>query len=198
MKMKPRHLVRLFPRIWRVRYGPEFEALLEASSLTRRDAVDVLRRAAAEWIAHTNIGRVVLGAGLALLATVLANGLAAVTRISLTHQDWPMGLAIAFGLTELGMSSRFLWCALTGTRVQVSEQKAWIAALFMSSTAGQWGALAALGESPLSPLWTLWMTLSGVMVMSCTTALAMSRIGPRGFPPVQLHKRPPARPLGLA
>lgn len=196
MKMKPRHLVRLFPRTWRARYGAEFEALLESSHLTRREVVDVLRRAAAEWITHTNIGRAALGSGLGLLATVLATMLAALTPRRLG--DWPMGLSIAFGLAEFGMSCRFLWCALTGTRVRVSEQKAWIATLFVSSTAAQWGALAALWKPPPSSLSIMWMTLTVLMIVSCTNALAMSRIGPRGFPPVQLRKLPPARPLGLA
>jgi hypothetical protein len=196
MPLTPRHLVRLFPRIWRVRYGTEFEALLESSHLTRREVADVLRRAAAEWIAHTNIGRAVLGAGLGLLATVLATMLAALTPRRLG--DWPMGLSIAFGLAEFGMSCRFLWCALTGTRVRVSEQKAWIATLFVSSTAAQWGALAALWNPPPASLSIMWMTLTVLMIVSCTNALAMSRIGPRGFPPVQLRKRPPTRPLGLA
>ena len=196
MKITPRHLVRMFPRTWRVRYGTEFEALLESSHLTRREVVDVLRRAAAEWIAHTNIGRAVLGAGLGLLATALATVLAAMTPTTL--YEWPIGLSFVFGLAELGMSCRFLWCALTGTRVRLSEQKAWVATLFVSSTAAQWGAQVALWRPEPSLLWTMWMTLTVLMIVSCTNALAMSRIGPRGFPPVQLRKRPPARPLGLA
>jgi hypothetical protein len=196
MKIEPRHLVRVFPRTWRARYGLEFEALLESSHLTRREVADVLRRAAAEWIAHTNIGRAALGAGLALLATGLAKVLAAATPATL--YEWPIGLSFLFGLVELGMSCRFLWCALTGTRVRVSEQKAWIATLFVSSTAAQWGAQVALWRPEPSSLWTMWMTLTVLMIVSCTNALAMSRMGPRRIPPVQLRKLPPARPLGLA
>jgi hypothetical protein len=198
MPLTPRHLVRLFPRIWRVRYGVEFEALLESSQLTWREVGDVLRRAAAEWIAHTNIGRIILGAGLAFLGAVLASVLAAMTPGALRHHEWPIGLLVVFGLAEMGMGCRFMWCALTGTRVGIAEQKAWITALFVTSTAAQWGALVAQWVPPPSSLSTLWMTQMSLMVMSCTNSLAMSRIGPRGFPPVQLHKRPPARPLGLA
>ena len=197
MKIKPRHLVRLFPRTWRARYGTQFEVLLESAPVSRRDVVDVLRLVA-EWIAHTNIGRIMLGAGLGFLATVVAILLAAVTPNGLAHHDWPMGLSITFGLIEFGMSCRFLWCAVTGTRVRAAEQKAWIAGLFVTSTAAQWGALVAQGIPPPSSLLTMWMTLTSVMVMSCTISLAMSRLGPRGFPSVQLRTRPPERPLGMA
>lgn len=42
MKRLARHLARLYPRPWRVRYGREFEALLEDANLTWRDLGDVI------------------------------------------------------------------------------------------------------------------------------------------------------------
>jgi hypothetical protein len=38
-------LVRLYPRAWRARYEEEFRALLEATPMTRRDAIDIARGA---------------------------------------------------------------------------------------------------------------------------------------------------------
>jgi hypothetical protein len=138
MPLTPRHLVRLFPRIWRVRYGAEFEALLESSPLTRRNVVDVVRRAAGEWIAHTAIGRLILGGALAAIGNLLAAGLAAISPRDLQGENWPIVLVITFGLVEVGMSCRFLWCALTRTRTLASEQTAWIVALFVMSIASRW------------------------------------------------------------
>ena len=45
MKRLARHLARLYPRPWRVRYGREFEALLEDANLTWRDLGDVIAEA---------------------------------------------------------------------------------------------------------------------------------------------------------
>src|SRR6185437_2256850 len=46
-------LLRLYPRAWRQRYGPEFTALLEQQPLTPRSVLDVVRGALdAHWTAR--------------------------------------------------------------------------------------------------------------------------------------------------
>lgn len=46
-------LVRLYPRAWRERYGPEFMALLEEQPLTLRSVLDIVRGALdAHWLAR--------------------------------------------------------------------------------------------------------------------------------------------------
>ena len=45
MKRLGRHLARLYPRWWRTRYGPEFDALLEDANLTCLDLYGVVRSA---------------------------------------------------------------------------------------------------------------------------------------------------------
>ena len=194
--MSNRRLVRLFPRIWRERYGGEFEALLESSRLTRRDVADVVRRAAGEWIAHTMIGRIILGTVLAASATVLAAGLTALTPVDVAQQNWPIVTLVAFGLLDLGMSCRFLWCALMRERILAREQTAWMTALFVTSIATQWGARVVLtaatmpGIAMLVAMWT-------IFVQSSMQTMAMSRILPHGQVPHRLRKGPAARPLGL-
>ena len=154
----------------------------------------MLRRAAAEWLANTVIGRVILGTGLAAIGTALAAGLAMISPGELQDQNWPIVMPIAFGLTEVAMGCRFLWCALTRTRTLGSEQTAWIAALFMTSIAAQWSARVLLPnvESLSSDT-----AISAILIQSCMVTLAMSRILPRGRAVVQLRIRPSARPLGL-
>ena len=196
--MSPRRLVRLFPRLWRDRYGVEFEALLESTPLTRRSVADVVRRAAGEWIANTVIGRIILGTVLAAAATGLAAGLAAVMPTELWEQNWPIVTLVAFGLVDLGVSCRFLWCALMRERILPREQKAWMSALFVASIATQWGARIVFmqpgfGSGPWMVIAVWFMLVQGSM-----QTMAMSRILPHGQEPRRLHKRPAARPLGLA
>ena len=194
MPLTPRGLVRLFPRTWRARYGAEFEALLESSTLTRRNVTDVLRRAAAEWLANTVIGRLILGTGLAAIGTALAAGLAMISPRELQDQNWLIVTPIAFGLTEVAMGCRFLWCALTRTRTLAPEQTAWIAAVFLTSIAAKWGARVMFpGVESLSIDTATW----GILIQNCMVTLAMSRILPRGRAVVQLRQRASARPLGL-
>jgi hypothetical protein len=194
LKIKPRHLIRLFPRTWRARYGAEFEALLESSTLTRRDVADVLWRAASEWIAHTVIGRLILGSVLAAIGTALAGGLAAISPQELQHASWPIAMSLAFGLTEVAMGCRFLWCALTRTRAADREQTAWIATLFVTSIAAHWGTRMTFPSSDsLASDVAIW----AILVQSSMISLSMSRILPRGHEAARLRVHPSARPLGL-
>jgi len=194
MPVTPRRLVRLFPRTWRARYGAEFEALLESSPLTRRTVTDVLRRAAAEWIANTVIGRLILGTGLAALGTALAAALAEISAHELHGPTWPLVMSLAFGLTEIAMACRFLWCAINRTRTLAPEQTAWIVALFVTSVAAKWAARMMFPAAESHPSDTaIW----GMLIQSCMVTLSMSRILPRAHAAVQRRTRPSNRPLGL-
>jgi hypothetical protein len=196
--MTPHRLVRLFPRTWRARYGAEFQVLLESSPLTRRDSVDVLRRAADEWLARTMIGRIIVGTSLAVAGTVLAAGLAAVSPLELQQWSWPMVLALAFGMVEIGMACRFLWCALMRERIPAREQRNWMFALFLTSVAAQWGARVVVPESGYASQAPMLFAMWCVFVQSSMQTLAMSRILPRGYEASRLRTRPSARPLGLS
>jgi len=196
MPMTPRQLVRLFPRTWRARYGAEFEALLESSPLTRRNVTDVLRRAASEWIAHTVIGRLILAASLVAIGTALAAGLAAISPGGLQDHGWPNGMSVAFGLVEMGMGWRFLWCALSRVRIEDGEQQVWISALFAGFVAAQWGARVVFVRTDFISSSAM-TAMSAMLIQGCIQTLAMSRILPRGRAVVQLRTTPSARPLGL-
>jgi len=62
----PGRLLRLYPPLWRSRYGDEFLALLEAAPITRAVVRDTVRAAAWEWIRWTRIGRVALAFAIAV------------------------------------------------------------------------------------------------------------------------------------
>ncbi len=200
MKMKPRHLVRLFPRTWRARYGAEFEALLDATDLTRQDVRNIVQHAAGEWIATTITGRVVLGVFLSSVATGVALGLAilAPEGAFAGQQPWTLEFSALFALVMLAMACRYTWCVVTCTRAGGREQIFWIVATFVSSTLAQWGQIVGwpYGGSPRVP--TLWVLAAVFMTTNCMDTLAISRIVPRAQTPVRLRRRPPARPLGLA
>src|SRR5262245_25166298 len=72
MTIRPQHLVRLFPRQWRRRYGDEFLALLEKTAVDRKVVFDTMRAAAGEWVFHTFTARVAMGLVLATVANVTA------------------------------------------------------------------------------------------------------------------------------
>lgn len=199
MKITPRDLVRLFPRTWRARYGAEFEALLDATDLTRQDVLDILRHAAVEWIAHSVIGRVVLGVALASVATVVALGLVAISP-STAIGSWPIGLSALFGFLLAATSIRFLVCLASRKRASGREQAVWIAALFVTCAAGQWGQMVGWRESSVAgpSVLSIWSVATLLMTSICMNTLGWSRVLPRGQAPVRLRQRPPARPLGLA
>jgi hypothetical protein len=198
--MKPRHLVRLFPRTWQARYGAEFEALLDANDLTWQDVLDILRHAAVEWIATTIPGRIVLGALLSSLTTVVAAGLAILAPAAVVagQQLWTLEFSLLFGLVMTAMSLRFAWCVYTGARAGAREQIFWIAGMSVASVLAQWGQMVGWrdGMSPGVPV--IWAFAALFMTTDCMHMLAMSRILPHGEAPSRLRRRPPAHPLGLA
>jgi hypothetical protein len=200
LKIKPRHLIVLFPRTWRARYGVEFEAMLEASDLTPHDVRNILWYAIRERVATTMTGRVVLGTFLSSLATLVALGLATLAPAGVVagHQLWTIELSVPFGLVMTAMSLRFAWCVYTGTRIGGREQVLWIAWMSVVSVLAQWGQMVGWrdGMSPGVPV--IWALAAIFMTTDCVNTLAMSRILPHGQAPSRLRQRPPARPLGLA
>src|SRR5688572_21667426 len=56
MRIKPRHLLRLYPRQWRARYGDEFLALLEREGTTSRVVLNVLAGAFDAWMSPRSFG----------------------------------------------------------------------------------------------------------------------------------------------
>ena len=199
MRIKPRQLVHLFPRTWRARYGAEFEAMLEATELQRDDVRNIVRHAAGEWIAHTVIGRFVLGVALASVATLIALGLVAISPRG-SIGSWPIELSALFGFLLAATSIRFLVCLATRTRASGREQALWIATLFVTCAAGQWGQMVGWRESSVAgpSVLSIWSVATLLMTSTCLNTFGWSRILPRGQAPVQLRQRPPARPLGLA
>jgi len=79
--VKPTTLLRLYPRLWRMRYGSEFLAMLESTPPSRRRTVDVVRAAAWEWLRWTRTGRIIIAVIVAAPVTALALLLA---------QAWPV------------------------------------------------------------------------------------------------------------
>ena len=200
MKINRRHLVRMFPRTWRARYGAEFEALLDASDLTPHDVLNICWHAAGEWVSTTMTGRIALGVLLSSLGTVVALGLAALAPggIVARQQLWTIEFSLPFGLLMAAMSFRFAWCVLTGTRVGGREQIVWITAMFGTSTLAQWGQMVGWPDSVSPGVLVIWAFAALFMTTDCVNTLAMSRILPRDQVHSRLRRRPPARPLGLA
>jgi hypothetical protein len=94
----PRRLLRLYPGLFRLRYGAEFVALLEQTPITRAVVFDTIRAATWEWLRWTRIGRLVLAL---LIAAPLA-----VVQSALT-QRWPSPLAGVLN-APIGWSSFWL------------------------------------------------------------------------------------------
>ena len=61
MKRVARNLAGLYPREWRLRYGKEFDALLEDTNLTLRDLLDVIAGALRMQWRSWNAGRILEG-----------------------------------------------------------------------------------------------------------------------------------------
>lgn len=196
MNITPRRLVRLFSRTWRLRYGAEFCALLEATDLTHKDVLDIVRHAAVEWVTNTITGRMILGLILSSVATLAAFGLT-----TFAHPEIAQGLPLSafWGFVSAAMGLRFAWCVYFGRRTGAREQSLWIAAMFLTSAFGQWGQIVGFRDSSVPPpaVPVIWGFATLFMVANCMNTFAMSRVFPRGQAQVQLRKRPPLRPLGL-
>ena len=178
----------------------EFEALLDASELTPHDVLDIVRHAAGEWVATTMTGRMVLGAFLSSLATVVALGLARLAPggVFAGQQLWTLEFSALFGCVMAAISVRFTWCLFTSTRAGGREQVFWIAAMFGTSALAQWGQMVGWAGRVSYGVLVIWAVAAILMTTDCMNMLTMSQILPRGHVPSRLRKRPPASPLGLA
>lgn len=90
-----KHLLRLYPRAWRDRYGEEFEALLEQRSRSLRDSVDIVRGALDARL-HVHRGRNLMRntfihlAGLSLLLAGSLSILGAINRYGFLLSSGPI------------------------------------------------------------------------------------------------------------
>jgi len=145
MTFTPQQLLRLYPGLWRVRYGSEFLALLEKTPLTRTVVVDVIRLAAREWIGHTRIGRLFLGCIVAEAATLMAYGLSRVVPptafFGAYRMDSISGIVL-FGLSSL--TPLLVGSLLIILRTRHDRQFTWLglpyqlAALFGAAAWSEW------------------------------------------------------------
>jgi hypothetical protein len=89
--MRVSHLLRLYPRAWRARYGDEMAALLEERRLGRRERLDLIRGALDAWT-HPATPSVV-----PVLAALSGGGLWTIVATAVLVQpvplDWPGYLA---------------------------------------------------------------------------------------------------------
>ena len=106
MDLTPVRLLRLFPGLWRLRYGAEFLALLESAPVTRTIMVDVVRSAAQEWVTRTRIGRLLIGLAVsivgALCATTLTRVVPPQTLISDLARPWSFASVAMLALVGAG------------------------------------------------------------------------------------------------
>jgi|SRR5581483_1765378 len=100
--MRPAHLLRLYPRAWRERYGDEFLAMLASSEWTIARQLDVARGAADAWLSR-DVGHIVSATdgGSMLTKTLRCDG-----RAGVTPRDGLAGaavmLALAWGVKAAG------------------------------------------------------------------------------------------------
>lgn len=110
----PKRLLRLYPPLWRLRYGDEFLALLETTAITRPIVWDVIRAAARER-RETRAGRLVLSmvlGAVTFLAVRIASALVPVSRLYRLRMEWGMlGLLINPILVAMGLAyvRSFAW-----------------------------------------------------------------------------------------
>ena len=212
--MTPRQLLRLYPRQWRRRYGDEFLAVVENTTIDGRVIRDVLRAAAGEWIFETLTGRIVL----ALIVTTIASAIAQWLRASiptsagielladgtrLVSPAWPVSFGVVAATLQLMFYLRSIVAFFPRrlTRMTRPELVLWMVLFGIASAASQWGDLVlwdATGVTPDSPF-EIWrrhaLQLSSALMMNCLFAAMFNpRYEPR-MPP--RPGSPPARPLGL-
>ena len=158
MRLTPARLLRLYPGLWRLRYGAEFLALLESAPLTGTVVMDVVRSAAQEWLTRTRIGRLLIGLGVSIVGAWCALALIRVvppqTLISDLARPWSstsVGLLILVGvatwsagwlliLAKTRRDRRYNWI---GLREQV-------VVLFVSTVCVNWTVLVVFPNANLA------------------------------------------------
>jgi hypothetical protein len=145
MTFTPKRLLRLFPGLWRVRYGDEFLALLETTPVTRDVVLDVMRAASREWIGHTRIGRLFLGCIVAEAATLVAYGMSRLVPPTAFFGDHRMDSLSGIVLVGFsGLAPLLVGSLLIILRTRHDRRFAWLglpyqlAALFGAAAWSQW------------------------------------------------------------
>ena len=87
MPLTSARLLRLYPGLWRLRYGPEFLALLESAPITRTVVWDVARSAVQEWLTRTRVGRLLIGLGVSVVGALCAVALVRVVPPQMISGD---------------------------------------------------------------------------------------------------------------
>jgi hypothetical protein len=154
VRLTPARLLRLYPGLWRLRYGQEFVALLESTPLTRAVIIDIVRSAAREWLTRTRVGRLILGPAVAGAATICSGALAAVSPEWISFSSLSLLTLTQFTTLIVGLiliilktrrRNRFEWLGLRWQTI----------ALFLSSVWANWMLLefAQNADRDLSTMW---------------------------------------------
>ena len=201
-------LVRLYPRLWRHRYGEEFARLLEDTPLSAGVVANVAKAAAKEWLFRTFVGVLVLGPAIAFVALVAARLLSVLIAAEPTFTyeagqrivtpPWPTALGVLPSYVAFALLGRVTFGALRGSRIRDAEFAFWICCLFAGSVCQQWSQLI-MNIGTGVPLWTGWTTWSfgAVGVTSNLTYLSLLRRIPYE-PTVTSPYTGSSRPLGLS
>jgi hypothetical protein len=159
MAVTPRQLLRLYPGLWRVRYGDEFLALLEKTPVTRAIVIDVLRAAAREWVGHTRVGRLLLGCVVGEAATIIAYGMARVVPPAAIFGGHRMDSLSALVLMLLsGTAPLVIGSLLIVLRTRRDRRFAWlglrhqVAALALAAVWSEWATLGWIAGAEVVPI----------------------------------------------
>lgn len=110
-------LLRLYPGVWRARYGDEMEALLDEGRPTLRERLDLVRGALDAWLHPPTPSRV------PAIAALIGGGLWTVAATALVAQpvppDWPWYLIEIIPLALVAAASLFV--AATGCLLRAGE-----------------------------------------------------------------------------
>ena len=138
-----RHLIRLYPRAWRRRYGQEFVLLLEASPLSVRSVANVCAAAGREWLLRTLTGRLLMGPVIAYAALLIAQALSTTVAadptfsyeggVRLVSPPWPVGLGMLQALMGFAVLARFGAGVTRRLPMRAGELAAWVLALTTAS-----------------------------------------------------------------
>ena len=157
MQLTPARLLRLYPGLWRLRYGAEFLALLESTPMTRAVVIDVVRAAGCEWLARTRIGRLLIGlcvsiAG-AFCAFVLIRAVSPQTLMSDLGRPTYTSVTL---LTLVGAATWFAGWLLILAKTRRDRRYDWmglreqVLVLFVSTVCVNWTWLAVFPKADLS------------------------------------------------
>jgi hypothetical protein len=139
---RARWLVGLYPRAWRVRYGPEMLALLEDRPPSARDGIDLLRGALDAHI-HPAVRSRVAGMA-ALLAGAMWGVVAVGTLAEPAPPDWPGFLAWTLAPGALAVAAGLVSTVALALRLDDGRPGRLLPLAVLAALAGQAALLFAL------------------------------------------------------